>query len=92
MGPNYNISLVPSAPSPRPAQNASMSFMSPPQVSQAPPPPQAQPRPPPAQATLVPSKPPPGYSSGLMQPTVAAKPGIPTVNGKVDWGDFDPLK
>lgn len=90
MGPNYNISLAPSAPSPRPPQNASMSFVPPPQaapLSQAPI--QARPQ---QQATLAPSKPPPGYSSGLMQPTVVAKPSIPTVNGKVDWGDFDPLK
>lgn len=83
-GPNYNISLTPSAPSPRP-QQSSMSFMPP-----------AQHRPPPTVAPILPtqaqSRPPPGYTSGLMQPTVAAKPTIPTVNGKQDWGDFDPLK
>jgi SCY1-like protein 2 len=76
-GPNYNISLTPSAPSPRPPQISVM------------PPSQAQSRPP--VPPTVQSRPPPGYSSGLMQPTVATKPGIPTVNGKVDWGDFDPL-
>lgn len=78
-GPNYNISLTPSAPSPLPPQ---ISVMPP---SQPRPLPQSQPQ------AQTPSRPPPGYSSGLMQPTVAAKPGIPTVNGKVDWGDFDPL-
>jgi SCY1-like protein 2 len=80
-GPNYNISLTPSAPSPRPTP---MSFMSSP--------PQPQPQAPIAPQVQAQSRPPPGYSSGLMQPTVASKPSIPTVNGKIDWGDFDPLK
>jgi SCY1-like protein 2 len=78
-GPNYNISLTPSAPSPRSPQISVM------------PPSQPRPPPPPQQQAQAQSRPPPGYSSGLMQPTVASKPGIPTVNGKVDWGDFDPL-
>lgn len=83
--PNYNISLTPSAPSPRPAQPQPMSFMSPPALQQ-----RTAPTPPmPSQA---PGRPPPGYTSGLMQPTVRPKPSIPTVNGKQDWGDFDPLK
>lgn len=84
-GPNYNISLTPSAPSPRPQQSP-MSFMAP-----APAPARATPSPSiPLQSTQ--GRPPPGYTSGLMQPTVAPKPSIPTVNGKQDWGDFDPLK
>lgn len=83
--PNYNISLAPSAPSPRPQQQPPMSFMSPP-------PQQQRPSPSPSLPTHAPARPPPGYSSGLMQPTIRPKPSVPTVNGNQDWGDFDPLK
>lgn len=81
-GPNYNISLTPNAAPPpfaSPAANVSTASPWPSSVSaQAP--------------ALVPLKPPPpGFSSGVLQPD--SRPAWKPVTSKTaDWGDFDPLK
>ena len=97
-GPNYNISLTPQQPAmkpqqpsmlrPTPSQSNSFSQMG--QASSLPQPvhPTA-----PARPAQPPVAPPPGWSSGLMQPTSAPKPTWGT-SGKASggWDDFDPLK
>ncbi|OCF45272.1 SCY1 protein kinase [Kwoniella heveanensis CBS 569] len=111
-GPNYNLSLSPQAPHQSAAAAVSsspMSFMSsPPTLAapvsqpqyqhQSPPQVQVQSQPPITNNTTI--KPPPGWQSGLMQPTSAAKPvwgkgagggGAAGGGAKGDWGDFDPL-
>jgi SCY1-like protein 2 len=50
-------------------------------------PPLASPPIQPAQA-----RPPPGWSSGVMQPSVAKPTWNAAQAAKTDWGDFDPLK
>ena len=49
----------------------------------------ATPAPPQVMAPTV--KPPPGWTPGLMQPTVKNKPAIPAVGKSMSWDDFDPL-
>ncbi|WWC60474.1 uncharacterized protein I303_103047 [Kwoniella dejecticola CBS 10117] len=118
--PNYNISLTPQLPNQAPTNSSPLSFMSSPTLAQPAhisyqPQPQAMPPTlsyPPSQAsqstqpTVQPIKPPPppGWQSGLMQPSSAPKAvwgkpsngangsGNGSTGGKTDWGDFDPLK
>lgn len=85
-GPNYSLSLSPQPPAIRPTPQPSYSFNQlPPQQSTFAPPIQSSQ---PLQPTM---KPPPGWTSGLMQPTVIAstKPKMAANQG---WDDFDPLK
>jgi SCY1-like protein 2 len=82
--PNYNLSL-----SPQPPAISVSSFAPLQQPTYNPRPPQPQM----AQPIAPAIKPPPGYSSGLMQPSKPAAPAWgsnPQGNG--DWGDFDPFK
>ncbi|WVF70713.1 hypothetical protein IAT40_005506 [Kwoniella sp. CBS 6097] len=112
-GPNYNLSLSPQAPHQHTTSSSSpLSFMSSPPTLAAPLSQPSQPQyqtPPsaaqtqaqaPTQPPAITMKPPPGWQSGLMQPTSAAKPiwgksaggaGGGGGGGKGDWGDFDPL-
>lgn len=78
--PNYNISLAPQPIAPRPAAPPTFSNYGNSNGASAP----AQP--------LQPAiKPPPGYGSGLMQPTVKVNP-TPSWSANSGWDDFDPLK
>lgn len=94
-GVNYNISLAPQPPafSPPPPQPTyptytPMAPMPPIQPSQ----PLRPMQPAPAVSQPVNNvKPPPGWSSGVMQPTVAPKPSMPNVANQ-NWDDFDPLR
>ncbi|WWC68467.1 uncharacterized protein I206_102395 [Kwoniella pini CBS 10737] len=91
--PNYNISLTPQIPN-QPQSSSPLSFMSSPTLSQPPQVPyQIQQS---TQSIQQSVKPPPGWQSGLMQPTSAPKAvwGKSSSNsgGNSDWGDFDPLK
>ncbi|WVQ85282.1 hypothetical protein IAT38_007447 [Cryptococcus sp. DSM 104549] len=97
-GPNYNISLSPQPPTHSQASSP-LSFMSLPPTSQPTYGQAMQPTQPvqPAQAPQLVVNPPPGWSSGLMQPTAAPKAvwgkGAGGASGGTqDWGDFDPLK
>ncbi|TXT13561.1 hypothetical protein VHUM_00928 [Vanrija humicola] len=102
-GPNYNLSLQPQAP--KPSSPTYASFGAPLQPARSPPRPAAQPSfaapsfsalPPPIAAqpqSYGQPRPPPGWTSGLMQPTAAPKPAWGSGQAsKSDWGDFDPLK
>ncbi|WWC87998.1 uncharacterized protein L201_002900 [Kwoniella dendrophila CBS 6074] len=98
-GPNYNLSLSPQLTNHQQQQQQSsynsspLSFMSPQPTFT----PSIQPQPPtqPIQPSV---KPPPGWQSGLMQPSSAPKAvwGKSASNSgagsSTDWGDFDPLK
>ena len=78
-GPNYNISLSPQPISSRPPPAPSYSFHQPTQTSA------------PIQPSQPAVRPPPGWSSGIMQPTVAPKTTLGGL-GNQGWDDFDPLK
>ena len=78
--PNYSLSLSPQPPT------ISVSSFQPAQPTYTPQP--AQMAPPLAPAV----KPPPGYSSGLMQPSKPANSWGAVNKSNGDWGDFDPLK
>jgi len=79
-GPNYNISLASQAVSPQPAAPPTFALNGNSNAVSAP----SQP--------LQPSiKPPPGYGSGLMQPTIKAT-ATPSWSANSGWDDFDPLK
>ncbi|ORX34162.1 kinase-like domain-containing protein [Kockovaella imperatae] len=101
--PNYNISLSPHPLTPSQPSN-SLSFVSPAVASlSSPHSAQSTFKPMQTLSTMQSSKPtmsspaipavqpPPGWSSGVMKPTVAPKPTIPSVSGNQNWGDFDPL-
>jgi hypothetical protein len=98
-------SLQPSQPSrsAAPSFSSNISSFQPLQASNPIAPPQQYIRPqqsqPQAQTPVAPApapapmRPPPGFTSGLMTPSVAPKPAWNhSQSGKVDWGDFDPLK
>ena len=83
-GPNYSLSLSPQPLAARPSPQPSFSFTQPPQATFSPPIQPSQP----LQPTM---KPPPGWTSGLMQPTVVASTK-PKLTANQGWDDFDPLK
>lgn len=86
-GPNYSLSLspqTPAAPTMRPPIQPSHSFNQSQQPASSAPIQPSQP--------IQPAvKPPPGWSSGLMQPTVAVS-SRPKLAANQGWDDFDPLK
>lgn len=94
-GVNYNISLAPQPPAftpppPQPTYPAYTPMAPMPPIQPSQPLRAMQPAPTVSQPTNN-VKPPPGWSSGVMQPTVAPKPTLPNVANQ-NWDDFDPLR
>lgn len=91
VAPNYNISLSPQPPTVQATSTPSYSFSQPiPQPVRQTPAMQASMQP--AQPLQPTVKPPPGWSSGLMQPTKATQPAMGSFGSAGGWDDFDPLK
>ena len=93
-GANYDLALSPQAPAQPNRPNPAPSFAYPsPIKSTYPIPPAPQTTYAPAPPALPAMRPPPGWSSGLMQPSVAPKPASGgRSTSKQSWDDFDPLK
>ncbi|KAL1410897.1 Protein kinase domain-containing protein ppk32 [Vanrija albida] len=93
--PTYASFGAPLQPTRSPPSSAQAAFPAQPSFSAVPPPiapSYGQPLQPVATAAPA-ARPPPGFTSGLMQPTAAPKPAWGSGQAsKSDWGDFDPLK